>query len=90
MPAGNLSPQVTDATVQEEKEDEVLAEVSTLANKVMSQVHLVGGQEGEQPLEKRIDDPGGVVPGEGIGRKHKNTASPKQGGPPGAKEDEEG
>src|SRR5258707_15771006 len=76
---------VTGSAEEEQIEDEVLGEVSGLADEIMDFVNLMAGKRTEKPTESRLDNGAGVCRGKSVSRERENDRCPKQGRPPGAK-----
>lgn len=68
---------------KEQIEDEVFAEVRGLANQMMDETQRFMTQAGEEPMQQRNDDSGGVLGGERVGGERKDDAGPHQCRPPG-------
>src|SRR2546429_1427253 len=81
-PAGAIA---TGSAEEEQIENEVLGEVSDLADEIMHFVNLMAGKRREKPAESRLDDGAGVCGGKSVGGERENDRCPKQGRPPGAK-----
>ena len=73
-----------DRAEKQNAEDEILGEVSALANDVMDVGDLMVGQMWEEPVEERLDDSTGVLGGKEIGGHKEDESGPEHGGPPGA------
>src|SRR5882757_10489668 len=80
-PAGAIA---TGSAEEEQIENEVLGEVSGLADEIMEFVNLMAGKRTEKPTESRLDDGAGVCGGKSVSGERENDRRPKQGRPPGA------
>jgi len=72
------------ATVEEQTEDEVFGEVSGLADVMVDELELSGGEVGFEPAEEGLEERGGVLRREGVHGHGEDESGPKESGPPDA------
>lgn len=73
------------SVVEQQAKNEVFEEVRAFAKDVMHEFDAVDRERGEEPAEKRLDDPACMSGGERVGREKGNDCGPEKGGPPSAK-----
>lgn len=74
----------TNPAVEQQAEDKVLGEVGGLANVMVNELELRGGQVRFEPAQDGPEKPRGVIGGESICGHDEDDRGPEQSGPPGA------